>query len=174
MGKRRKARELALMILYELEFRPGEVKTILEGFWQDHPVPEDVRVFTESLVRGTVESGHELDRLIAANAAHWSLARIALVERNILRLAAYELTFRDDIPERVAINEAIELAKSFGGDSSGRFINGVLGTIYKEMGEPGKDDAPPRKKKEEGEGGATEAAAPVSVMETTEEVQKED
>lgn len=129
MGKRRKARELALMILYELEFRPGEVKTILEGFWQDHPVPEDVRVFTESLVRGTVESGHELDRLIAANAAHWSLARIALVERNILRLAAYELTFRDDIPERVAINEAIELAKLYGSQESGAFVNGILDQI---------------------------------------------
>ena len=129
MGKRRKARELALMILYELEFRPGEVKTILEGFWQDHPVPEDVRVFTESLVRGTVESGHELDRLIAANAAHWSLARIALVERNILRLAAYELTFRDDIPERVAINEAIELAKLYGSQESGALVNGILDQI---------------------------------------------
>ncbi|HSB71711.1 MAG TPA: transcription antitermination factor NusB [Candidatus Methylomirabilis sp.] len=129
MGKRRKARELALMILYELEFRPGEVKTILEGFWQDHPVPEEVRVFTESLVRGTVESGPELDRLIAANAAHWSLARIALVERNILRLAAYELLFRDDIPERVAINEAIELAKLYGSQESGAFVNGILDQV---------------------------------------------
>lgn len=129
MGKRRKARELTLMILYELEFRPGEVKTILEGFWQDHPVPEDVRVFTESLVRGTVESGPELDRLIAANAAHWSLARIALVERNILRLAAYELLFRDDIPERVTINEAIELAKLYGSQESGAFVNGILDQI---------------------------------------------
>jgi N utilization substance protein B len=129
MGRRRKARELALLILYELEFRPGEAKAIVENFWQDHPVPEDVRTFTESLVRGTVESGPELDRQIAANAAHWSLARIALVERNILRLAAYELLYRDDIPERVAINEAIELAKLYGSQESGAFVNGILDQI---------------------------------------------
>lgn len=129
MGKRRKARELALMILYELEFRPGEVKAILESFWQGHSVPEDVRAFTESLVRGTVETGPELDRQIAAHAAHWSLARIALVERNILRLAAYELLYRDDIPERVAINEAIELAKLYGSQESGAFVNGILDQI---------------------------------------------
>ena len=129
MGKRRKARELALMILYELEFQSGEAKAILDAFWQDHLVPPDVRAFTESLVRGTVESGPELDRLIAANAAHWSLARIALVERNILRLAVYELVYRDDIPERVAINEAIELAKLYGSQESGAFVNGVLDQI---------------------------------------------
>ena len=129
MGKRRKARELALMILYELEFRTGEAKAILDTFWQDHLVPPDVRAFTESLVRGTVESGPEIDRLIAANAAHWSLARIALVERNILRLAVYELVYRDDIPERVAINEAIELAKLYGSQESGAFVNGILDQI---------------------------------------------
>ena len=129
MGKRRKARELALMILYELEFRTGEAKAILDTFWQDHLVPPEVRAFTESLVRGTVESGPELDRLIAANAAHWSLARIALVERNILRLAVYELVYRDDIPERVAINEAIELAKLYGSQESGAFVNGILDQI---------------------------------------------
>ena len=129
MGKRRKARELALMILYELEFRAGEAKAILDTFWQDHLVPPDVRAFTESLVRGAVESGPELDRLIAANAAHWSLARIALVERNILRLAVYELVYRDDIPERVAINEAIELAKLYGSQESGAFVNGILDQI---------------------------------------------
>ncbi|HYL79400.1 MAG TPA: transcription antitermination factor NusB, partial [Candidatus Acidoferrum sp.] len=96
---------------------------------KDHPVPEDIRLFTESLVRGTVESGPELDRQIAANAAHWSLARIAPVERNILRLAAYELLYRDDIPERVAINEAIELAKLYGSQESGAFVNGILDQI---------------------------------------------
>jgi N utilization substance protein B len=117
------------MILYELEFRPGEVKAILESFWQDHPVSEDVRTFAESLVRGTIECGLALDRQIADNAAHWSLARIALVERNILRLAAYELLYRDDIPERVAINEAIELAKLYGSQESGAFVNGILDQI---------------------------------------------
>jgi N utilization substance protein B len=80
-------------------------------------------------VRGAHEQVADLDRVIQTNAAHWSLARIAPVERNILRLAAYELLHRDDIPERVAINEAIELAKLYGSDESGAFVNGILDQI---------------------------------------------
>lgn len=130
MGKRRKGRELALMILYELEFRPGETERMLKEFWQDHPRQSgEVQAFADSLVRGTLEHGAEIDRLIAANATHWSLARIALVERNILRLAAYELLHRHDIPEKVAINEAIELAKLYGSQESGAFVNGILDQI---------------------------------------------
>lgn len=129
MGKRRKARELALMILYELEFRPGEVEAVLKTFWEDHAVPPEVRAFADDLVVGTLQHGPEIDQLVAANAAHWSLARIAPVERNILRLAAYELLHRDDIPERVAINEAIELAKLYGSEESGAFVNGILDQI---------------------------------------------
>ena len=129
MGKRRKGRELALMILYELEFRSGETERVLKEFWQDHPALPEVQAFADSLVRGTLEHGAEIDRLIVVNAAHWSLARIALVERNILRLAAYELLHRHDIPEKVAINEAIELAKLYGSQESGAFVNGILDQI---------------------------------------------
>src|SRR5512134_141222 len=102
MGKRRKARELALMLLYELDYRPSDLAAVLREFWRDRMVPPEVRAFADDLVRGTAERLAELDGTIEANAAHWSLARIAPVERNILRLAAYELLFRDDIPERVA------------------------------------------------------------------------
>lgn len=136
MGKRRKGRELALMILYELEFRPGETERALKEFWQDHPALPEVQAFADSLVRGTLERSAEIDRLIAANAAHWSLARIALVERNILRLAAYELLYRHDIPEKVAINEAIELAKLYGSQESGAFVNGILDQIRLHMRPP--------------------------------------
>jgi N utilization substance protein B len=129
MGKRRKARALALMILYELEFRPGEAERVLKEFWQDHPALPEVQAFADSLVRGTLEHAREIDRLIAANAAHWTLTRIAPVERNILRLAAHELLHRDDIPEKVAINEAIELAKLYGSEESGAFVNGILDQI---------------------------------------------
>ena len=129
MGKRHKARELALMILYELDFRPARAESVLEEFWRGHVVPPDVRTFSESLVRGAMEHTSELDELIQSNAAHWSLARIAPVERNILRLAAFELLYRDDIPERVAINEAIELAKTYGSEESGAFVNGILDQI---------------------------------------------
>ena len=129
MGKRRKARELALMLLYELDFRPTDLDALLQEFWRDRVVPPDVRTFAEALVRGTVKHVEELDQVIQANAVHWSLARIAPVERNILRLAAHELLHRDDIPERVAINEAIELAKLYGSDESGAFVNGILDQI---------------------------------------------
>ncbi len=117
------------MILYELEFRPGDAERVLKEFWQDHPSDPEVQAFADGLVRGTLERGPEIDRLIAANAAHWSLARIAPVERNILRLAAYELLHRHDIPEKVAINEAIELAKLYGSQESGAFVNGILDQI---------------------------------------------
>ncbi len=117
------------MLLYELDFRPSDLAAVLREFWRDRVVPPDVRTFSEALVRGTAEKLAELDKTIEANAAHWSLARIAPVERNILRLAAYELLFRDDIPERVAINEAIELAKLYGSEESGAFVNGILDQI---------------------------------------------
>jgi N utilization substance protein B len=129
MGKRRKAREFALMVMYELEFRPGEAERILKGFWQDHPAAPEVQGFAESLVRGTLEHADEIDRQVAGHATHWSLARIAPVERNILRLAAYELLHRHDVPEKVAINEAIELAKLYGSEESGAFVNGILDQI---------------------------------------------
>jgi transcription antitermination protein NusB len=129
MGKRHKARELALMILYELDFRPASVDRVLEEFWRGTVVPSEVQAFAEALVRGAVENAGELDKTIQSNAAHWSLARIAPVERNILRLAAFELLYRDDIPERVAINEAIELAKTYGSEESGAFVNGILDQI---------------------------------------------
>lgn len=129
MGKRRKGRTLALMILYELEFRPGDAEQVLKEFWQNHPTLPEVQAFADGLVRGTLDHATEIDRLIVANAAHWSLARIAPVERNILRLAAHELLHRHDIPEKVAINEAIELAKQYGSQESGAFVNGILDQI---------------------------------------------
>lgn len=129
MGKRRKGRALALMILYELEFRPGDSERVLKEFWQGHTALPEVQTFADSLVRGTLEHAREIDELIASHAAHWSLARIAPVERNILRMAAHELLHRHDIPEKVAINEAIELAKLYGSEESGAFVNGILDQI---------------------------------------------
>lgn len=108
--------------------------------------------FVIKLVQGVMEHIAELDELIVRLAPQWPLDQVAMVDRNVLRLGLFELLWgdREAVPPKVAINEAIELAKGFGGESSGRFVNGVLGTMYKEMGEPGKDDAP-RKKKEDGD-----------------------
>ena len=98
--------------------------------------------FLENLMRGIVARRQELDNIITKAAPEWPIGQIAPIDRNVLRIGLYELLFGDrkEVPPKVAINEAIELAKTFGGDSSGRFINGVLGTVYRELGEPGKDE----------------------------------
>ena len=141
--------------LYEWDFKgrdeaslPGILEHTLREFGAGLEEPE----FVVGLVKGTIDHLADIDPIIERVAPQWPLDQIATVDRNVLRLGLYELMFgdHDAVPPKVAINEAIELAKSFGGESSGRFINGVLGTVYKEMGEPGKDDAPPRKKDEEG------------------------
>lgn len=102
--------------------------------------------FIIDLVKGVIANIEEIDKIIAKSAPQWPVDQIAMVDRNVLRIGLYELMFgsREQVPPKVAINEAIELAKSFGGDSSGKFVNGVLGTVYRELGEPGKDDAPKR------------------------------
>lgn len=105
-------------------------------------------VFMDELLKGVIERRHDLDMVIEKAAPEWPLDRIAPVDRNVLRLGLYELLFadRDKVPAKVAINEAIELAKSFGGENSGRFVNGVLGAVYKELGEPGKDEVSKKRK----------------------------
>ena len=104
--------------------------------------------FVETLIKGVVAKKTEIDDIIVKAAPEWPLDKISIVDRNVLRIGLYELIFsdRDEVPAKVAINESIELAKNFGGENSGKFVNGVLGAVYKELGEPGKD-AEPRKKK---------------------------
>lgn len=98
--------------------------------------------FIWSLINGIMEKMPEIDQMITKYAPEWPIEQITIVDRNVLRVGIYELLFGDraQVPPKVAINEAIELAKNFGGESSGKFINGVLGTIYKDIGEPGKND----------------------------------
>lgn len=109
----------------------------------------DDTVFAEHLIEGTLREQKTIDALIEKCAPEWPLEQVTVMDRNILRLGIYELMFGnyDEVPPKVAINEAIELAKSFGSDSSPRFVNGVLGTIYREMGEPMKDDVSANHKK---------------------------
>jgi len=137
--------------LYEWDFR-GRKQENLPGII-DRNVKEfaaglEDTTFVSQLVDGVMKHLSELDKIIEKAAPQWPLEQIAVVDRNVLRLGLYELLFgnREEVPPKVAINESIELAKSFGGDSSGKFVNGVLGAVYKEMGEPGKDDAPRKKR----------------------------
>lgn len=134
MGKRRKARELALQFLYQLDLRgDGDPAPSAEEFWGRHPVDPEARAFAETLVRGTKLHQGKIDELITQYAQHWDLERMAVVDRNILRMGIFELLWTADIPPKVAINEAIEVAKKFSTHESSRFINGILDRIHKEL-----------------------------------------
>lgn len=123
-------------------------KVIEQNVEEYAPGLEDVS-FVKNLVVGVIKQKNKLDNIIEKAAPDWPIGQIANVDRNILRMGLFELLFGDkkEVPARVAINEAIELAKTFGGENSGRFVNGVLGAVYKEMGEPGKNDVPLKKTK---------------------------
>lgn len=151
MANRHLSRSIAMQSLYEWDFRGRNEKDIDELI--DKNVKEfgpglDDTSFIESLVKNTIKNQDKIDPLIEKCAPEWPLEQVTIVDRNILRLGIYELLFGnyEEVPPKVAINEAIELAKSFGGESSGRFVNGVLGTIYRELGEPMKDDESKKKK----------------------------
>ena len=134
MGRRRKARELALQLLYQLDVQGDErPEPHLDDFWQRHPVDREAREFTESLVRGTKRHEAEIDELISRYAENWELDRMAVVDRNILRQAIFELRWAEGVPPKVAINEALEVAKKFSTHESSRFINGILDRIHKEQ-----------------------------------------
>lgn len=127
MGKRHRARELALSLLYQLEFYPLEAfEEQYQAFWIERPVKPEIQSLAEELVRGTLQHRKPIDELLSSHVEHWILSRLALVDLCILRLAAFELLFYGKTPWKVAIDEAIELAKAFGGKDSGAFVNGVL------------------------------------------------
>jgi N utilization substance protein B len=145
MANRHLQRSIAMQTLFEWDFQgsqnensQGILKRNLEEF---APGVEDT-IFARHLVEGTLREQKTIDTLIEKCAPEWPLSQVTVIDRNVLRLGIYELMFGnyDEVPPKVAINEAIELAKSFGSDASPRFINGVLGTIYREMGEPMKND----------------------------------
>ncbi len=151
MANRHLSRSIVLQTLFEWDFRncsPQDTEEVLlRNIEEFAPNASDI-AFMEDLLKGTVARKDDLDLVIEKAAPEWPLSRIAPVDRNVLRLGLYELLFadRDKVPAKVAINEAIELAKSFGGENSGRFVNGVLGAVYKELGEPGKDETSKKKK----------------------------
>ena len=137
MGRRRKGRELALALLYQLDVQDEtSPEPHWPEFWSRHPVSSDVREFAHALVRGTKQHQAEIDELIAQYAEHWDLQRMAVVDRNILREGVFELLWLRDVPPKVVINEAVEIAKKFSTQESGRFINGILDKIHKEQHAP--------------------------------------
>jgi N utilization substance protein B len=136
MANRHLARSIAMQSLFEWDFR-GNPTAALPAII-DHNLEEfgpglDEQDFSRQIVDGVIEHLADIDALIIHYAPSWPLNQITIVDRNILRIGVYELKFCDDIPPKVAINEAIEIAKTFGGPSSGKFVNGVLGSMYNDM-----------------------------------------
>lgn len=154
MANRHLQRSIAMQSLFEWDFQGcqnDKAEEIVDKNIKEFAPGIEDHAFVENLVKGTLENKKNIDELIEKCAPEWPLNQITAVDRNILRLGIYELIYGkyEEVPPKVAINEAIELAKTFGGESSARFINGVLGTIYREMGEPMKDDNGEKKKKKE-------------------------
>lgn len=132
MRKRTKAREYALQILYAVDITKDETGKCTDLFWEGtNESSEQIKSFASELVAGVTDKRGEIDGIISKYATNWQLDRMAVIDRNVLRLATYELLFREDIPPKVSINEAIDIAKKFGGDDSGKFVNGVLDKINK-------------------------------------------
>ncbi len=145
MANRHLSRSLAMQSLYEWDFNKldkSEIGPLMKRNIEEFAPGLEDSIFAEQLVKGVFKNQKAIDAIIGKAAPEWPMEQIAIIDRNVLRLGLYELLFSDrsEVPPKVAINESIELAKTFGGDSSGKFVNGVLGTVYREIGEPGKNE----------------------------------
>lgn len=137
--KRRRSREYALQILFQLELTGGTLNDeMLRDFWEGNKEDDDIKEFAHAIVKTTLENLEKIDNTIKKAAEHWSLERMAAIDRNILRAATCELLFRTDIPSSVAINEALEVAKKYSSEDSAPFINGILDKIAQETASAGR------------------------------------
>jgi len=134
MGSRRKGRESALQMLFQMDVSGVGAEQAVQSFWAHLCATREGEAFANDLVRGWAERREEIDGIIRDVSQHWRLERMAKVDRNILRLATYELMALDDVPRRVTLNEAVELAKRFGSEGSAGFVNGVLDRIASDLG----------------------------------------
>jgi transcription antitermination factor NusB len=129
MRKRSIARECVLKILYQVEIKKDEPEEVIAQFWEDNPVDKEISDFANRIVKGTLAHLEEIDTVLSRHTDNWDLARMAILDRNILRLGAYEILFLEDIPPKVTINESVNIAKKYSQEDSGKFVNGVLDHI---------------------------------------------
>jgi len=131
MRKRTQAREFTLQILYQMDITHDAYEAVLINFWQAQgdEINEELKSFSAELVKGVAENLKTIDAKIVQYATNWQLERMAVVDRNILRMSCFEIIFRDDIPPKVSINEAVELAKKYSGIEAGKFVNAILDKI---------------------------------------------
>jgi N utilization substance protein B len=144
MGGRHEARQWAVQFLFQRDFNVGDIESDLAGFWQDKKSNDKARLFAEELIKGVEAKKEELDRLIRKYAEHWDVKRMGAVDRNVMRVALYEMIHRPDIPPVVSINEAVEIAKDLSGVESGKFVNGILDRACKEQDRPARAVSPGR------------------------------
>jgi N utilization substance protein B len=141
MGQRRKSREIALQMLYQMEMTDHPAREVIDLFYQlalgdedrTHDIPESIRPFAEKLVSGVYLHRDEIDKLIVGASENWRLERMSIIDRNILRIAVFEMLYCLEIPPKVSLNEAIDLGKTFGSPDSGAFINGILDHLLPEV-----------------------------------------
>ncbi len=133
MGKRRLSRELVIQFLYLIDMNEGEVQNQLKLFWESHPATEDVQLFTEDILKDIFDHKEAIDARLEKYSDNWTLSRMAVNDRNLLRMAASEILYSKTVPPKVAIDEAVEIAKRFGSEDSPSFINGILDRILKEL-----------------------------------------
>jgi N utilization substance protein B len=133
MAMRHHAREWAVQFLFQRDFNTEDLERALSDFWSEKKADPKLRQFAENLIRGVLENLAGLDAKIGACAEHWDMKRMNAVDRNVIRLALYEMLYREDIPPVVSINEAVEIAKSFSSQESGRFVNGILDRARKDL-----------------------------------------
>jgi len=146
MKRRSRARELALQALYQVDLTRDDDRKKIDAFLDDQELEEEPREFARTLVHGTLDNQAEIDAMISEVTQNWAISRMAVIDRNVLRLAAHELLHREDIPPKVSINEAIEIGKRFSTTNSGAFINGILDKImnhHAPAADSDEDEAPP-------------------------------
>ena len=139
MRKRTRARELALQFLYQADMRKEDNASLEEEFWQaqensKEQLSNSIKEFATTLIDGTLKNISKIDSIISSYAQNWQLERMAVIDRNIMRMSTFELLYLDDVPPKVSINEAVDLAKKYGDTESGKFVNGILDKISKTEG----------------------------------------
>lgn len=138
MATRRDAREWAVQLLFQLEMNPDDLDVAFRFFWNERKADGRARKFAEGLVRGVLKNLDKLDGTIKKHAEHWDIHRMGVVERNVMRMALYEMFFCNDIPPVVSINEAVDIAKYFSSNVSGKFVNGILDRARNDLNRPAR------------------------------------
>lgn len=140
MSSRRESRECALKLLYQIDLKfaftayESDLNKALDSLWLENELDDDGKNFAKALVEGAISNLSKIDDLISRHSTNWKIGRMAYVDRNVMRIAVFELLFLQDVPVKVAINEAVDIAKAYGDSQSGAFVNGILDNIAKEIG----------------------------------------